>query len=171
MADSGKLRSDRVLTVKTPLDLAIQKRADEVVADILRKSGDAFDVDEAAMVILDPDGALRAMVGGADYGESQFNRATDALRQPGSSFKPYVYSAALASGLFKPETAVVDSPVCIGNWCPQNYGRSYAGRVPMWLAVAKSFNTIPIKISIALGKAMGISHEARAAKAGRAKIS
>lgn len=63
MADAGKLRSDRVLTVKTPLDLAIQKRADEVVADILRKSGDAYDVDEAAMVILDPDGALRAMVG------------------------------------------------------------------------------------------------------------
>lgn len=65
---------------------------------------------------------------------------------------------------------MVDSPVCIGNWCPQNYGRSYAGRVPMWLAVAKSINTIPIKISISLGKAMGISHEARAAKAGRAKI-
>ncbi|MBN4094368.1 MULTISPECIES: PBP1A family penicillin-binding protein [Methylobacterium] len=170
MADAGKLRNDRVLTVKTPLDLAIQKRADEAVADILRKSGDAYDVDEAAMVILDPDGALRAMVGGADYGESQFNRATDALRQPGSSFKPYVYSAALASGLFKPDTTVVDSPVCIGNWCPQNYGRSYAGRVPMWLAVAKSINTIPIKISIALGKAMGISHEAKAAKAGRAKI-
>jgi penicillin-binding protein 1A len=170
MADAGKLRNDRVLTVKTPLDLAIQKRADEVVADILRKSGDAYDVDEAAMVILDPDGALRAMVGGADYGESQFNRATDALRQPGSSFKPYVYSAALNSGLFKPDTTVVDSPVCIGNWCPQNYGRSYAGRVPMWLAVAKSINTIPIKISIALGKAMGITHEAKAAKAGRAKI-
>ncbi len=170
MADAGKFRSDRVLTVKTPLDLAVQKRADEVVADILRKSGDSSDVDEAAMVILDPDGALRAMVGGADYGESQFNRATDALRQPGSSFKPYVYAAALASGQFKPETTVVDSPVCIGNWCPQNYGRSYTGRVPMWLAVAKSINTIPIKISIALGKAMGINHEARAAKAGRAKI-
>ena len=169
MADSGKIR-DRVLTVKTPLDLAVQKRADEVVADILRKSGDAFDVDEAAMVILDPDGALRAMVGGADYGESQFNRATDAMRQPGSSFKPYVYAAALASGQFKPDTTVVDSPVCIGNWCPQNYGRSYSGRQPMWLAVAKSVNTIPIKISISLGKALGITHEAKAAKAGRAKI-
>ena len=56
------------------------------------------------MVILDPDGALRAMVGGADYGESQFNRATDALRQPGSSFKPYVYAAGLASGLYRPDT-------------------------------------------------------------------
>ncbi|VUD71065.1 Penicillin-binding protein 1F [Methylobacterium symbioticum] len=170
MADAGKFRNDRVLTVKTPLDVAIQKRADEVVANVLRKSGDAYDVDEAAMVILDPDGALRAMVGGSDYGESQFNRATDALRQPGSSFKPYVYAAALSSGLFRPDTTVVDSPVCIGNWCPQNYGRSYSGRQPMWLAVAKSINTIPIKVSIALGKAMGISHEARAAKAGRQKI-
>ena len=170
LADAGKLRSDRVLTVKTGLDLAIQKTADGAVESTLRKASEPFDVDEAALVVLDPDGALRAMVGGADYGESQFNRATDALRQPGSSFKPYVYAAALTSGLYKPDTVVVDSPVCIGNWCPQNYGRSYSGRVPMWLAVAKSINTIPIKISIALGKAMGITHEARAAKAGRAKI-
>ena len=170
MADAGKLRSDRVLTVKTPLDLSIQRSADQAVEGLLRRLGDQYDVDEAGVVILDPDGALRAMVGGADYGESQFNRATDALRQPGSSFKPYVYAAALASGLYKPETAVVDTPVCIGNWCPQNYGRSYSGRQPMWLAVAKSVNTIPIHISIALGKAMGISHVANAAKAGRKKI-
>ncbi|TXN46985.1 PBP1A family penicillin-binding protein [Methylobacterium sp. WL30] len=170
MADAGKFKSDRVLTVKTPLDLGIQKRADQVVADILRKSGEAYDVDEAAMVILDPDGALRAMVGGADYGESQFNRATDALRQPGSSFKPYVYAAALSSGLFRPDTVVVDSPVCLGNWCPQNYGRSYSGRQPMWLAVAKSINTIPIKVSIAIGKGLGIKGDFPAAKAGRAKI-
>ncbi|MFD0933907.1 transglycosylase domain-containing protein, partial [Methylobacterium trifolii] len=170
MADAGKLRSDRVLTVKTPLDIGIQKRADEVVAGVLRKSGEAYDVDEAAMVILDPDGALRAMVGGADYGESQFNRATDALRQPGSSFKPYVYAAALSSGVFRPDTVVVDSPVCLGNWCPQNYGRSYSGRQPMWLAVAKSINTIPIKVSIALGKAIGIKGDFQAAKAGRTKI-
>ncbi|WP_430911290.1 transglycosylase domain-containing protein [Methylobacterium sp. sgz302541] len=170
MADAGKFKNDRVLTVKTPLDVPLQKRADEVVADTLRKFGDQYDVDEAAMVILDPDGALRAMVGGADYGESQFNRATDALRQPGSSFKPYVYAAALASGVFKPDTTVVDSPVCLGNWCPQNYGRSYSGRQPMWLAVAKSINTIPIKVSIALGKAVGIKGDFQAAKAGRVKI-
>ncbi|MDF9861814.1 hypothetical protein M2437_000796 [Methylorubrum pseudosasae] len=144
MADAGKLRNDRVLTVKTPLDLSIQRSADQAVENMLRRLGDQYDVDEAGVVILDPDGALRAMVGGADYGESQFNRATDALRQPGSSFKPYVYAAALASGLFKPDTQVVDSPVCVGNWCPQNYGRSYSGRQPMWLAVAKSVNTIPI---------------------------
>ncbi|WP_375454273.1 transglycosylase domain-containing protein, partial [uncultured Methylobacterium sp.] len=170
LADSGKLKTDRVLTVKTPLDVGIQKRADQVVADTLRKSGEAYEVDEAAMVILDPDGALRAMVGGADYGESQFNRATDALRQPGSSFKPYVYAAALASGLYRPDTVVDDSAVCLGNWCPQNYGRSYSRRQPLWLAVAKSINTIPIKVSIALGKAAGIRGDFPAAKAGRASI-
>jgi penicillin-binding protein 1A len=170
MADAGRFRSDRVLTVKTPLDLTIQRRADEVVQNTLRRYGDQYDVDEAAMVILDPDGALRAMVGGADYGESQFNRATDAQRQPGSSFKPYVYAAGLAAGLYRPDTRVVDRPVCIGNWCPQNYGRSFSGATTLTVAVAKSINTIPIQISIALGKAMGISHEANAAKAGRAKI-
>ena len=77
-----------------------------------------------AMVVDDPDGAVRAMVGGRDYGESQFNRATDALRQPGSSFKPYVYATALMNG-FTPTSIVVDGPICIGNWCPQNYGHSY----------------------------------------------
>ncbi|WP_147024515.1 transglycosylase domain-containing protein [Methylobacterium oxalidis] len=170
LADAGRLRNDRVLTVKTPLDIGIQKRADQVVENVLRQYGDQYEVDETAMVILDPDGALRAMVGGADYGESQFNRATDALRQPGSSFKPYVYAAALASGQYRPETKVVDRAVCIGNWCPQNYGRSFAGATNLTVAVTKSINTIPIQISIALGKATGITHEARAAKAGRAKI-
>ena len=170
LADDGKLRNDRVLVVKTPLDLTIQKSADQAVENILRRFGDTYDVDQAAVVIADPDGAVRAIVGGADYGESQFNRAVDAQRQPGSSFKPYVYASALASGLFKPETIVVDSPVSLGNWSPQNYNRSYSGRQPMWLAVAKSINTIPIKISIALGNGMGIKAPWPAAVAGRAKI-
>ncbi len=170
MADAGRFRSDRVLTVKTPLDLTIQKRADEVVQNTLRRYGDQYDVDEAAMVILDPDGALRAMVGGADYGESQFNRATDALRQPGSSFKPYVYAAGLASGLYRPDTRVVDRPVCLGDWCPQNYGRSFSGATNLTVAVAKSINTIPIQISIAIGKGMGIKGDFAAATAGRVKI-
>ncbi|WP_027171494.1 PBP1A family penicillin-binding protein [Methylobacterium sp. 10] len=170
MADAGKLRGDRVLIVKTPLDIGIQKRADQAVETILRQYGDQYDVDEAAMVILDPDGALRAMVGGADYGESQFNRATDSLRQPGSSFKPYVYAAGLAAGLYRPDTRVVDRPICLGNWCPQNYGRSFSGATNLTVAVAKSINTIPIQISIALGKAIGIKGDFPAAKAGRAKI-
>ena len=173
---AGKLRSgsrigsDRVLIVKTALDLRIQKIADQVVETTRRKFGSGYRFDQLGVVIADPDGAVRALVGGTDYGESQFNRATDAMRQPGSSFKPYVYAAALATGKYNPNTAVVDSPVCVGNWCPQNYGRSFSGRQPMWAAVAKSVNSIPVKLSIDIGKLMGISHDWKAAKAGREKI-
>jgi len=113
---------------------------------------------------------VRAIVGGRDYGASQFNRATASLRQPGSSFKPYVYAAAMSAGLYKPTTVVTDRPVCIGNWCPNNYGRSYAGSMPLTVALAKSINTIPVQMSIAIGKATGETHEARAARIGRTKI-
>ncbi len=105
---------------------------------------------------------VRAMVGGRDYGESQFNRATDALRQPGSSFKPYVYAAALASGGFKPNSIVVDSPVCIGNWCPKNYSGGFSGSMTLTMALTRSINVIPVKLSIALGNGNP--------KLGRAKI-
>jgi penicillin-binding protein 1A len=111
--------------------------------------------------VADLDGAVRAMVGGRDYGASQFNRATDALRQPGSSFKPYVYATALMNG-FKPTTTVVDAPICLGNWCPQNYGRSFSGSVSLTTAITKSINTIPVRLSVSLGNGN--------ARAGRAKI-
>jgi len=101
------------------------------------------------------------MVGGRDYNESQFHRATDAMRQPGSSFKPYVYATALMNG-FKPTSVVVDSPVCIGNWCPKNYGGGHAGAMTLTQAITRSINVIPVKLSIALGNGN--------AKIGRAKI-
>jgi len=107
---------------------------------------------------------VRAMVGGRDYGASQFNRATDAYRQPGSSFKPYVYTTALLNG-FKPTSIVVDGPVCIGNWCPQNYGHSYSGAVTLTQAITRSINVVPVKLSIALG-----GKSPNPAKVGRAKI-
>jgi penicillin-binding protein 1A len=112
-------------------------------------------------VLMDIDGAVRAMVGGRDYGESQFNRATDAARQPGSSFKPYVYATALMNG-FKPTSVVVDSPVCIGNWCPKNYGGGHSGAMTLTQAITRSVNVIPVKLSIALGNGNP--------KIGRAKI-
>jgi penicillin-binding protein 1A len=110
---------------------------------------------------MDTDGSVRAMVGGRDYGESQFNRATDALRQPGSSFKPYVYATALSNG-FKPTSVVVDSPVCIGNWCPKNYSGGHSGAMTLTQALVRSINVIPVKLSIALGNGNP--------KVGRAKI-
>jgi penicillin-binding protein 1A len=170
MSDQKKLGTDRVLTVKTPLDLGIQRRADASIEAVLRQHGSSYNAQQSAAVIMDPDGAVRAMVGGRDYGLSQFNRATGALRQPGSSFKPFVYAAAMSAGLYRPDTIVTDSPVCIGNWCPNNYGRSYAGAMPLTVALAKSINTVPVRMSIALGKAESPNHDARAAQIGRAKI-
>jgi penicillin-binding protein 1A len=151
LADDGKLGAERVLTVKTALDGAIQRQAETALENILRQYGAQYEAKQAATVVLEPDGALRAMVGGRDYGASQFNRAVDALRQPGSSFKPFVYATALMTGKFRPTTIVVDAPICIGNWCPNNYARSYAGAMPLAVALAKSINTIPIRLTNAIG--------------------
>jgi penicillin-binding protein 1A len=141
---------ERVFVVRTALDVNIQRNTDAVVESKLREYGHEYGAKQSATVIMDIDGAVRAMVGGKDYGQSQFNRATDALRQPGSSFKPYVYAVALSEG-FKPTSVVVDSPVCIGNWCPHNYSNSYSGSMTLTQALVRSINMIPVKLSISLG--------------------
>jgi penicillin-binding protein 1A len=143
--------TDRAYVVRTALDPGLQRNAEDAVENQIRQFGRDYHAKQAAAVLADLDGAVRAMVGGVDYNVSQFNRATDALRQPGSSFKPYVYATALANG-FKPTSVVVDGPVCIGNWCPQNYGRSYSGSITLTQAIIRSINVIPVKLSIALGK-------------------
>ena len=144
--------AERSFVVRTALDPNIQKAADTAVRDSLREFGKDYGAKQAAMVVMEPNGSVRAMVGGRDYGESQFNRATDALRQPGSSFKPFVYTAALMTGKYKPNTIVVDGPICIGNWCPQNYGRSYAGSLPLITALTRSLNTVAVKLAEAIGR-------------------
>ncbi len=173
LADAGKLGDDRVLTVRTALDTDLQRVADAAIEDQLRQHGPSYKADQSAMVVVEPLGALRAMVGGRDYGASQFNRATDALRQPGSSFKPFVYVTALMTGKFKPSTIVVDSPICLGNWCPRNYKGTFAGRVPLETALARSLNTVAVRLSVEIGKAdsvPGHNNMFEAAKRGRAKI-
>jgi penicillin-binding protein 1A len=153
--------NDRVFIVRTALDVGLQRHADAAVEAKLREYGREYGAKQMAVVVMDVDGAVRAMVGGRDYGQSQFNRATDALRQPGSSFKPYVYAVALSEG-FKPTSIVVDSPVCIGNWCPHNYSNSYSGSMTITTALVRSINVIPVKLSIALGNGNS--------RIGRAKI-
>ena len=173
LSDARKLGDDRVLTVRTALDLGLQKHAEATIEDQLRQNGPGFHVKQGAAVILEPNGAVRAIVGGRDYGASQFNRATDALRQPGSSFKPFVYLTALMTGRFKPTTIVTDSPVCIGDWCVHNYGGSYAGSMPLATALAKSLNTVAVKLSIAIGedtRVKGHVNIGQEAKVGRARI-
>lgn len=140
-----------VLTVRTTLDLKRQKQADEAVASILREHGKSKGVTEAALVSMEKDGAVQAMVGGRDYGESQFNRAVSAKRQPGSSFKPFVYLTALEEG-FTPKSVLTDGPITIGNWSPKNYSRRYRGRVTLALALQKSINTIPVRLAQKFGR-------------------
>lgn len=155
LASAGKLGSERVLIVRSTIDPGLQKHAERTEEAILRQHGPNYGVHQAAIVVLDHTGGLRAMVGGRDYGQSQFNRATQAMRQPGSSFKPFVYATALLDGVITPNSIVVDKPTCvyIGRpWCPQNYGRSYAGAVPAIVALAKSINTIPIQLNEKIGK-------------------
>ena len=160
--------NDRVLVVRTTVDMGIQLAADGAIQNTLRQFGKSYRVTQGAAVVVSTDGAVQAMVGGRDYGESQFNRATDALRQPGSSFKPFVYATAMMNG-FTPKSVVSDSPVCIGNWCPRNYGGSFSGPVSLTTALVKSINVIPVKLAQAIGRdkivdtarKMGITSELR----------
>ncbi len=140
----------RTLFVKTTVDLDLQKAAEESVESHLRQFGRQYGVRDAAMVVIDHEGAVRAMVGGRDYGQSQFNRATASKRQPGSSFKPYVYASAVENFGYTEDTRVTDSEVCrraFGKkWCPRNYSGNYQGRTDLATALVNSINTIPVKL-------------------------
>ncbi|MGC4025145.1 MAG: PBP1A family penicillin-binding protein [Mesorhizobium sp.] len=134
------------MVARTTADINIQRAAEEAVEFHLRQYGKDYRVTEGAVVVMETNGAVRAIVGGRDYGASQFNRATKAERQVGSSFKPYVYAAAMEAGL-TPETVVSDGPVSWGNWSPKNYGRSFSGRVTLASALARSINTVPVRLA------------------------
>lgn len=134
------------LIVRTTIDPNLQAAAEEAVESSLRQYSKRYRVKQGAVVMIENGGAVRAMVGGRDYGESQFNRATKALRQPGSSFKVYVYTTAMENG-FTPETSVRDGPITWNGWSPRNYGRGYSGRMDLTRALVKSVNTIPVRLA------------------------
>ncbi|MGA1801096.1 transglycosylase domain-containing protein [Rhizobium sp. HT1-10] len=138
--------AERSLIVRTTIDMSLQKTAEDSVSSSLLEYGERYNAKQGATVMIETGGAVRAMVGGRDYGESQFNRATKALRQPGSSFKIYTYAVAMESGM-APTTTVVDAPISWGNWSPHNYENRYEGRVTMTEAIAKSINTIPVRLA------------------------
>ena len=142
-----------VLTARTTIDLGLQRAAEEALVSRIRSSGRALRARSGALVSMDVDGAVRAVVGGLDYGESQFNRATAARRQPGSSFKPYVYAVALENG-FNPRTTVRDSSRSCGNWSPKNYsGGGGSGRsLSLTEALARSLNTVAVDLSLRIGR-------------------
>lgn len=135
----------RDVSVVTTLDPALQEAVAMRTREILAESGDKRKVEQSAVVLMTPDGAVRAMVGGRDYGASPFNRAVAALRQPGSAFKMFVYLAALESGL-KPDDRVLDAPVRLGDWSPDNYTGKYKGEVTLRTALADSLNSAAVRL-------------------------
>ena len=144
------------LVVETTIDPALQNSAELAVARELGAQGQKLKVAQGAMVLMDGSGAVLAMVGGRSYKKSQFNRATKAKRQPGSSFKPFVYLAALEHG-FTPESTEVDEPIRVGNWTPENYRKKYLGPVALETALALSLNTISVKLVLQMGPQAVIS--------------
>jgi membrane peptidoglycan carboxypeptidase len=154
------------IKMRTTLDLNLQNVAESVIARHLDAEGRTKHASQAALVALAPDGAILAMLGGRDYAESQFNRATQAKRQAGSLFKVFVYLTALRSGA-RPDSIVVDRPVQIGEWEPENYGGRYRGPVPLRTAFANSINTVAVQLADSVGipavigtaKGLGIQSE------------
>jgi penicillin-binding protein 1A len=142
-----------VLTARVTVDLDMQRAAQEAVVTTLRSAGRRSNPFSGAMVAMEPDGAVRAIVGGIDYGESQFNRATHARRQPGSSFKLYVYATALENG-YTPRSVVRDASSTCGNWSPRNYsGSGGSGRsLTMTDAFKVSLNTTAADLSFKVGR-------------------
>jgi len=138
------------MIVETTLDLTIQTAAERSVRRILDRD-ESKGVEQAALVALDGDGRVRAMIGGSSYADSQFNRAVDARRQAGSAWKPFVYLAAVEAG-YTPETPVVDQPVQIGNWSPRNYSGTFAGQMTLANAVAQSTNTVAAYVADQVGR-------------------
>ena len=138
----------RTFIAKTTVDPDLQKAADDAIESSLRQYGKQYHAGEGAMVVIDHEGAVRAIVGGRDYGESQFNRATLSRRQPGSSFKPFVYASSIENFGYDEHTPVTDGPICIGRWCPHNYSGGYRGRMDFTTALVKSYNTVPPKLYI-----------------------
>src|SRR2546429_5123768 len=131
----GRVEQD--LVVETSIDPALQAAAEKALVEELALKGQKFDVAQGAIVTMSPDGAVRALVGGRNYAESQYNRAVAAKRQPGSAFKPFVYLAALEQGL-TPDTVREDKPIAIKGWKPENYAHEYYGTVTLTQALALS---------------------------------
>ena len=163
----GDVKQDVV--VDTTLDMGLERKADQTLSKLLSGEGRKQGASQAALVAIDGTGAIRALVGGKDYAESQFNRAVKARRQPGSAFKPFVYAAALEAGL-SPDSLRNDAPVKIGNWTPENYDQKFRGPVTLASALAQSLNTIAAQLVMETGpdevikfaRRMGIESELQA---------
>ncbi len=144
----GEVRSD--IIVDSTIDLTLQDLAEKSIRRLIDENGEKLSVSQGALVSIDNSGAVRAMVGGYDYANSQFDRAAEARRQPGSAFKPFVYLAALEAGR-TPDSIRNDAPISIGKWKPDNYNGKYFGRVTLATALAKSLNSVAAQLTMEVG--------------------
>lgn len=143
--------SDRDLVIVTTVDARLQRLGAEKLSRLLKRNGKRAKVSQGALVALSPSGAVRALIGGRNYVESQFNRATQALRQPGSAFKLFVYLAGLEAGM-SPDDRMTDAPLRIRKWRPRNYDKRYRGEITLRQAFAQSINTVAVRVSEAAGR-------------------
>lgn len=141
---------DQSIIVETTIDPKLQSAAEASIIDELAAKSVKFNVSQGALVSMTPDGAVRAMVGGRNYAESQYNRAVTAKRQPGSSFKPFVYLTAIESGL-TPETIRSDAPIDVKGWRPENFTHEYMGSVTLTQALSQSLNTVAVRLGMEVG--------------------
>ena len=144
----GTIENDVMVT--TTLDPFLQAQGEKALVEELQARGEKFGVSQGAFVAMRPDGAIKAMVGGRSYSESQFNRVIAAKRQPGSSFKAFVFLSAIERGL-TPDTVRDDAPISIKGWSPENYSRKYQGPVTLKHALAQSLNTVSVRLCLEVG--------------------
>jgi penicillin-binding protein 1A len=144
----GRVEQD--IVIETAIDPVLQAHAEKSLVEELAQKGERLGAGQGALVAMSPDGAVRALVGGRNYSESQFNRAVAAKRQPGSAFKPFVYLTAVERGL-TPETIRQDKPIDVKGWKPENYGREYFGPVTLKHALAHSLNTVSVRLTLEFG--------------------
>jgi penicillin-binding protein 1A len=141
---------DRSIVVETTIDPKLQSVAEAAIIDELAAKSVKFNVTQGALVAMTPEGAVRAMVGGRNYADSQYNRAVTAKRQPGSAFKPFIYLTAIEGGL-TPETVRQDAPLDLKGWRPENYTHEYFGAVTLTQALAMSLNTVAVRVGLEVG--------------------
>jgi len=141
---------DQNIVVETSIDPKLQSVAEASIIDELAAKSVKFNVSQGALVAMTPEGAVRAMIGGRNYADSQYNRAVTAKRQPGSAFKPFVYLTAIEAGL-TPETIRQDAPLDVKGWKPENYTHEYFGAVTLTQALAMSLNTVAVRLGLEVG--------------------
>jgi penicillin-binding protein 1A len=138
------------LIVETTIDAGLQRVSQQALRQMLDEEGSARHASEGAVVVLDPSGGVKSLVGGRSYSTSPFDRAVKARRQPGSAFKPFVYLTALESG-YTPDSLAYDGPTNIAGWSPKNYSGSYQGEVSLRDSLAHSINTVAVRLATEVG--------------------